>query len=66
VLDLWLDRGVDGFRLDVANAFLHDEKLTDNPAIPALQRSATDWSAAANMQRHLNDPISKRTSGCWP
>ena len=55
VLDLWLDRGVDGFRLDVANAFLYDEKLTDNPAIPALQRSATEWSAAANMQRHLND-----------
>ena len=24
VLDLWLARGVDGFRLDVANAYLHD------------------------------------------
>ena len=55
VLDLWLGRGVDGFRLDVANAFLHDEKLTDNPAIPAAQRDAVEWSAAANMQRHLND-----------
>ena len=38
VLDLWLRRGVDGFRLDVANAFLHDTKLTDNPAIPAAER----------------------------
>jgi alpha-glucosidase len=55
VLDLWLGRGVDGFRLDVANAFLHDEMLTDNPAIPAAQRGAVEWSAAANMQRHLND-----------
>ena len=55
VLDLWLQRGVDGFRLDVANAFLHDEKLTDNPAIPAKQRSSHEWSAAANMQRHLFD-----------
>lgn len=56
VLDLWLERGVDGFRLDVANAFLHDEKLTDNPAIPAAARGAVEWSgAAANMQRHLND-----------
>jgi len=55
VLDLWLERGVDGFRLDVANAFLHDEDLTDNPAIPAPQRGAVEWSAAANMQRHLND-----------
>jgi alpha-glucosidase len=55
VLDLWLTRGVDGFRLDVANAFLHDPALTDNPAIPAAERSSQDWSAAANMQRHLFD-----------
>ena len=27
VLDLWLERGVDGFRLDVANAYLHDATL---------------------------------------
>jgi alpha-glucosidase len=55
VLDLWLERGVDGYRLDVANAFLHDENLTDNPAIPAAQRGPAEWSAAANMQRHLHD-----------
>jgi alpha-glucosidase len=55
VLDTWMLRGVDGFRLDVANAFLHDRTLTDNPPIPAKDRDATAWSAAANMQRHLND-----------
>jgi alpha-glucosidase len=55
VLDLWLERGVDGFRLDVANTFLHDGKLTDNPPIPAGVRGAVEWSAAANMQRHLHD-----------
>ncbi len=55
VLDLWLGRGVDGFRLDVANAFLHDTALTDNPAIPAARRGKAEWDAAANMQRHLND-----------
>jgi alpha-glucosidase len=55
VLDTWLKRGVDGFRLDVANAFLHDTQLADNPAIPAHARGAAEWSAAANMQRHLND-----------
>jgi alpha-glucosidase len=55
VLDLWLGRGVDGFRLDVANAFLHDPALTDNPAIPAPARNDYAWSAAANMQRHLHD-----------
>jgi len=55
VLDTWLKRGVDGFRLDVANAFLHDTQLADNPEIPADARGAAEWSAAANMQRHLND-----------
>ena len=55
VLDLWLQRGVDGFRLDVANAFLHDTRLRDNPPIPAGQRGIVEWSAAANMQRHIHD-----------
>ena len=55
VLDLWLKRGVDGYRLDVANAFLHDTQLRDNPAIPSALRGAPEWSAAANMQSHLND-----------
>jgi len=55
VLDLWLARGVDGFRLDVANAYLHDVTLADNPAIPAASRGLVEWAAAANMQRHLND-----------
>ena len=55
VLDLWLGRGVDGYRLDVANGFLHDTALMDNPAIPPAERRTTEWSAAANMQRHLHD-----------
>ncbi len=55
VLDLWLERGVDGYRLDVANAFLHDTQLRDNPAIPGVDRGPAEWSAAANMQRHLQD-----------
>jgi len=55
VLDCWLARGVDGFRLDVANAFLHDAALTDNPPIPAAARGRVEWAAAANMQHHLHD-----------
>jgi len=27
----WLDRGVDGFRLDATNHFMHDPSLADNP-----------------------------------
>lgn len=32
----WLDRGVDGFRLDVANYYFHDARLRDNPPSGAL------------------------------
>ncbi len=31
VTRFWLDRGVDGFRLDVVNCFMHDPELRDNP-----------------------------------
>jgi alpha-glucosidase len=30
----WLERGVDGFRFDVANLYQHDALLRDNPAKP--------------------------------
>ena len=29
----WLEKGVDGFRLDTANYYFHDKKLRNNPAI---------------------------------
>jgi alpha-glucosidase len=31
----WLDRGVDGFRLDALNFAMHDPELRDNPPAPA-------------------------------
>jgi alpha-glucosidase len=31
----WLERGVDGFRLDALNHAMHDERLRDNPPAPA-------------------------------
>jgi alpha-glucosidase len=47
VARFWMDRGVDGFRLDVANYYVHDGRLRDNPPsgdpAPALPR---------NMQLH--------------
>ncbi|HEX6866232.1 MAG TPA: alpha-glucosidase [Caulobacteraceae bacterium] len=55
VLDFWLAKGVDGFRLDVANAYLHDAALTDNPAIPVAERTRWHWSHAANLQAHFHD-----------
>ena len=35
VARFWLDRGVDGFRLDAINFAMHDTALTDNPPMPA-------------------------------
>jgi alpha-glucosidase len=47
----WLDRGVDGFRLDVINFILHDKNLTDNP--PASYRRPP--AALTLYQRHIHD-----------
>ena len=55
VLDAWLSRGVDGFRLDVAGTYLHDASLQDNPAIPETLRDARHWGHASDLQRHLHD-----------
>ncbi len=32
-MKFWLDRGVDGFRLDTVNFYVHDKKLRNNPAL---------------------------------
>ena len=55
VLDRWLERGVDGFRLDVANAYLHDPALTDNPPVPMAEADGTNWAHAPNLQYPLYD-----------
>ena len=55
VLDFWLEKGVDGFRLDVANAYLHDAELIDNPPIPAAERTARHWADAGAMQHRLHE-----------
>jgi len=55
VFDYWLARGVDGFRLDVANAFLHDPTLADNKPVPIPDRTRWHWSHAANLQNHCHD-----------
>jgi alpha-glucosidase len=51
----WLERGVDGFRLDTVNYYFHSEGLEDNP--PAPDRSLATGPAVNpyNYQRHLYD-----------
>lgn len=57
VARFWLDRGVDGFRLDTINFYFHDAKLRDNPALPPEKRSATVAPSVNpyNWQDHLYD-----------
>ncbi len=56
VAKFWLDRGVDGFRLDTANFYTHDPLLRDNP--PKTERVVTDGVALSNpysFQQHVHD-----------
>ncbi len=50
VARVWLDRGVDGFRLDVANCYTHDRALRDNPP-----SGRTDAVKPYFLQTHLYD-----------
>ena len=47
----WLDRGVDGFRLDVANFYFCDKALRDNPA----KSLGGGFARPYQHQRHLYD-----------
>ncbi|GGX59068.1 alpha-glucosidase [Tateyamaria omphalii] len=55
VTRFWLDRGVDGFRLDTINFYYADKELRDNPALPPEQRNATIAPSVNpyNHQEHL-------------
>ncbi|HVH02531.1 MAG TPA: alpha-amylase family glycosyl hydrolase [Amaricoccus sp.] len=57
VVRFWLERGVDGFRLDTINFYFCDSGLRDNPVLPVELR---DYSTAPavnpyNWQEHLYD-----------
>ena len=41
VARFWLDRGVDGFRIDALNFSMHDPDLRDNPPAPPTDRART-------------------------
>ena len=51
VMRFWLERGVDGFRLDTVNYYVHDDKLRDNPS--ALKKGDPIPADLYSMQEHL-------------
>lgn len=58
VARFWLDKGVDGFRLDVVNYYIHDAELRDNPpsgkAEPALPRDMQEHRYNSNQPETLD------------
>jgi alpha-glucosidase len=52
-MQFWLDRGVDGFRLDTVNFFVHDKQLRDNPR--------SDWTAFPNNPYEAQHQINSKT-----
>lgn len=53
----WMDRGVDGFRLDTVNFYFHDAQLRDNPPLAPEERNENTAPAVNpyNFQDHLYD-----------
>lgn len=53
----WLDRGIDGIRLDVVNFYFHDPLLRDNPPRQGGAKFATQFEKETpySMQQHIYD-----------
>ncbi|WP_435202214.1 alpha-amylase family glycosyl hydrolase [Qipengyuania sp. 902] len=59
VMRFWLDRGVDGFRIDALNFAMHDPQLRDNPPAPATDKPRTrpfDFQLKTYNQSHADIP----------
>ncbi|MEM6381595.1 MAG: alpha-glucosidase family protein [Pseudomonadota bacterium] len=54
-LRFWLDRGVDGVRLDVVNFYFHDAELRSNPILAERPAGAADSVNPYDWQDHLYD-----------
>ena len=53
----WLERGVDGFRLDVVNWYVKDKRFRDNPYVRGLSYAPRPY----DLQEHVFDRNRKRT-----
>ena len=57
----WLDRGVDGFRLDTVNYYAHDRWLRDNPPFAESVAGTIDETNPYLFQSHLFDKTQPET-----
>jgi len=55
VLRFWLDRGVDGFRMDVIGMLIKDEKLRDNPPNPDVSHDLHPNNIYARQSHKYNE-----------
>ena len=53
VVRFWMKRGVDGFRLDTANYYAHDQELRDNPKRPPNSRPLEDDQEANPLSSYI-------------
>lgn len=60
VAQFWLDRGVDGFRVDAINFAMHNPDLTDNPPAPSgngVRTRPFDFQQRIHNQSHPDIPL---------
>jgi glycosidase len=55
VVRFWMERGVDGFRIDVAHRIMKDPELRDNPLVPNKERTRHKDQGEYDSQLHIND-----------
>jgi alpha-glucosidase len=65
VMRFWLDRGVDGFRVDVAHKMAHDPELRDNPLVE-LDDEDLHESREARLSRRAKLKEVPRNDEDWP
>lgn len=60
VMRFWLERGVDGFRIDALNFAMHDPALRDNPPAPPTNKPRSrsfDFQLKQYNQSHADIPV---------